>query len=84
MLGAGDLLGAIWHNGFILWDVDVDIVIPIQDYRRFLEVAQDCLGEKYFVQTYMTDLNFSFAYARIRKNNSGFVFHRKAICTGGF
>ena len=52
---------------------DIDIEIPIDDYRKFLEIAQDELGSNYFVQKYMTDPNYNFAYTRIRKNNTTFM-----------
>ena len=69
----GTAIGALYDQGILPWDDDIDIGMTRENYNKFLKVAPGELGPSYFLSWIETDPHTPYYFAKVKKNNTLFV-----------
>ena len=64
----GTLLGTLRNGGYLTWDDDIDVVMPMEDYRKLCLHPEWFDGKKYELQSPLADGLVRFA--RLRRNGT--------------
>lgn len=73
-LAFGSLIGAIRHNGFIPWDIDIDITLFRDDYEKVINILREKENESQYFIRKPGDKYHTSPHALLYSKNTSLMF----------